>query len=151
MACWATVPKPWTLAVVRSGFQFQLLERLAQGVDETIARRLEASQRTAGAEGLAGDGARGVAAAQASYSSSIQVMCWLDVIMSGAGTSRRGPIVRATRRIQPRQIRSISDVLSRCGSQTTPPMLPPRGRLTTAVFQVVHIASARTVSIVSWG
>ena len=33
----------------------------------------------------------------------------------------------------------------------TPPLAPPSGMSTTAHFQVIHIESARTVSIVSWG
>ena len=37
------------------------------------------------------------------------------------------------------------------GLQITPPLPPPKGMSTTAVFQVIHAASARTVSIVSSG
>ena len=51
--------------------------------------------------------------ARASYSSSIQVMCWPVVMMSGAGTSRLGPMVLATLLIHARQIFSTSAVLSR--------------------------------------
>jgi len=46
----------------RAGFHAQLLERLAQGVDKTVAGRLDTSQRTAGAEGLARDGPRNTVA-----------------------------------------------------------------------------------------
>ncbi len=78
-------------------------------------------------------------------------MCWALVITSGAGTSLTGPTFRATCRTQPRQICSCSRALRLWGSQTTPPLAPPSGMSTTAHFQVIHIARARTVSIVSWG
>jgi hypothetical protein len=55
------------------------------------------------------------------------------------------------RRTNPRQSVSCSRALRLWGSQTMPPFPPPSGMLTTAHFQVIHIASARTVSSVSWG
>jgi hypothetical protein len=38
----------------------------------------------------------------------------------------------------------------RDGSQTTPPFAPPKGRLTTAHFHVIHAASALTSSSVTF-
>jgi hypothetical protein len=45
-----------------------------------------------------------------------------------------------------RVIRRRSSLFSRFGSQTTPPFAPPNGMSTTAHFQVIHDASARTSS-----
>ncbi len=42
-------------------------------------------------------------------------------------------------------------MLRLCGSQMTPPLPPPSGMSTTAHFQVIHVARARTVSSVSCG
>ncbi len=78
-------------------------------------------------------------------------MCWPVVITSGAGTSCTGPTLRASWRTQPRQICSCSRCDRWCGSQITPPLPPPSGMSTTAHFQVIHMASARTVSRVSCG
>ncbi len=86
-----------------------------------------------------------------SNSSSIQSMCWALVITSGAGTSVTGPTSREIWRTHPRQICSCSRRLRLWGSQTTPPLLPPRGMSTTAHFHVIHIERARTVSTVSCG
>ncbi len=87
----------------------------------------------------------------ASNSSSIQSMCCGLVMTSGAGTSLSGPTFFASWRTQPRQISSCSRMLRLCGSQMTPPLPPPSGMSTTAHFQVIHMASARTVSTVSCG
>ncbi len=78
-------------------------------------------------------------------------MCCGLVITSGAGTSATGPMLRQTWRTQPRQIASCSRALRLWGSQMTPPLPPPSGMSATAHFQVIHIASARTVSAVSCG
>ncbi len=86
-----------------------------------------------------------------SYSSSIQIMLCGFVITSGAGMSMFGPTSLAICRTHPLQICSSSRWLRLCGSQITPPLLPPRGMSTTAHFQVIHIDRARTVSIVSIG
>ena len=86
-----------------------------------------------------------------SNSSSIQSMCWAVVMTSGAGTSVTGPTSREIWRTHPRHICSCSRRLRLCGSQMTPPLLPPRGMSTTAHFHVIHIARARTVSMVSCG
>ena len=43
-------------------------------------------------------------------------------------------------------MRSSSGLLMRFGSQITPPLPPPNGMFTVAVFQVIHIASAFTSS-----
>ena len=78
-------------------------------------------------------------------------MCCGPVITSGAGTSVSGDRSRPSWRTQPRQSASCSRGPRWWGSQTTPPSLPPSGMSTTAHFQVIHMAMARTVSIVSWG
>ena len=55
MAYWATLPKPWTEAVVCSIFEAHFLEGLADGVDEAVAGGLGPAERAAHAHGLAGD------------------------------------------------------------------------------------------------
>ncbi len=86
-----------------------------------------------------------------SYSSMIQIICWALVMTSGAGTSCSGPTMRAIWRTQPRQICSCSRRERLCGSQMTPPLPPPSGMSTTEHFQVIQVARALTVSMVSWG
>ena len=48
-------------------------------------------------------------------------------------------------------MRSSSGLLMRFGSQITPPLPPPNGMFTVAVFHVIHIASAFTSSSVTFG
>src|SRR5258708_20591249 len=48
-------------------------------------------------------------------------------------------------------MRSSSLLDIRLGSQMTPPLAPPKGTLTTAVFQVIHAARALTSSSVTAG
>ena len=48
-------------------------------------------------------------------------------------------------------MRSISPIDILCGSQITPPLAPPKGMLTTAHFQVIQLARARTSSSVTSG
>ena len=48
-------------------------------------------------------------------------------------------------------MRSSSDLLIRFGSQITPPLPPPYGIFTAAVFHAIHIASAFTSSSVTPG
>ena len=47
--------------------------------------------------------------------------------------------------------RSFSSIESALGSTVMPPLAPPNGMLTTAHFQVIHIASALTSSSVTPG
>src|SRR5216683_301478 len=48
-------------------------------------------------------------------------------------------------------MRSTSPIDILCGSQITPPLAPPKGMLTTAHFQVIQLARARTSSSVTSG
>jgi hypothetical protein len=68
------------------------------------------------------------------------------VFMSGAGTSRSGPRMSMIAVVYLRVRRSSSLWDIERGSQTTPPLPPPNGTLTTAHFQVIHAARARTSS-----
>jgi len=86
-----------------------------------------------------------------SYSSSIQAMICGVVLTSGAGISLVTPTSWAIARMYPRASRSFSPSESTFGSQITPPFPPPRGISTTAVFHVIQVESARTVSTVSSG
>ena len=52
-------------------------------------------------------------------------------------------------RMYARASRSFSVAESSFGLQVIPPLPPPSGRSTTAVFHVIHAARARTVSMVS--
>ena len=76
----------------------------------------------------------------------IQAITWALVPTSGAGMSESGPITGsisvAKRRVRP----SSSLPLIAPGSQATPPFAPPKGTSTSAHFQVIHMASARTSS-----
>ena len=83
--------------------------------------------------------------------SMIQAITWAFVPTSGAGMSESGPTIGwssvAKRRVRP----SSSLPLMLVGSQLTPPFAPPNGTSTSAHFQVIHIASARTSSRSVWG
>ena len=83
------------------------------------------------------------------YSSIIQPIICGVVPTSGAGTSCAGPMFFHIWSTQPRHSRSFSVTDSVEGSTTTPPLPPPSGMSATAHFHVIHVASARTVSIVS--
>ncbi len=80
-----------------------------------------------------------------------QAMIWGVVLTSGAGMSRSGPM-RIEISVKYRRLRPSSSFLeSFLGSTVTPPLPPPYGIPTTAHFQVIHIASARTSSsVTSW-
>ena len=71
--------------------------------------------------------------------------------MSGAGMSFSAPIVSAAARMYARDTFSSSRSDIFLGSHSTPPLLPPSGKSTTAVFHVIHDASALIVSTVSSG
>ena len=86
-----------------------------------------------------------------SYSSIIHAMIWGVVYTSGAGTSLETDRNAATARMYARARRSFSPSDIVLGLQVTPPLAPPSGMSTTDVFQVIHAASARTVSMVSSG
>ncbi len=53
--------------------------------------------------------------------------------------------------VKRRVSRSFSSIESFLGSTVTPPLAPPNGMLTTAHFQVIHMASALTSSRVTPG
>ena len=76
--------------------------------------------------------------------SMIQAMIWPSVFTSGAGMSRSGPIRIEISVAKRRVMCSSSERERACGSTMIPPLAPPKGMLTTAHFQVIHIASALT-------
>jgi len=79
----------------------------------------------------------------------IQAITRSLVFMSGAGTSESGPRTSMIAEVYRRVTRSSSVLDMLPGSQTTPPLEPPKGMLTTAHFQVIHAASAFTSSRVT--
>ena len=81
----------------------------------------------------------------------IQAMVCESVYTSGAGISWSGPISGRISLAYLRVILSNSLFDIRFGSQITPPLAPPNGTFTTAVFQVIHAASAFTSSSVTLG
>ena len=62
-----------------------------------------------------------------------------------------GPMIGKISLAYRRVMRSSSLLDMRFGSQITPPLAPPNGTLTVAVFQVIHAASAFTSSRVTLG
>ena len=74
-----------------------------------------------------------------------------SVYTSGAGISWSGPISGRISLANRRVIRSNSLLDMRFGSQMMPPFAPPNGTFTTAVFHVIHAASAFTSSSVTLG
>ncbi len=70
---------------------------------------------------------------------------------SGAGMSFSGPISLMISLVKRRVIRSSSPRESFFGSQTMPPLAPPKGMFISAHFHVIHIASALTSSSVTSG
>ena len=80
------------------------------------------------------------------YSSIIQAITWALVLTSGAGMSRVGPRTFSILSMKDRVIFWSSSRLRSLAGQFTPPFAPPKGMPTTAVFQVISVASARTSS-----
>ncbi len=78
----------------------------------------------------------------------IHAITWAFVLTSGAGMSWLGPMNTCRRSTKVRVMfsRSRCDVDGERGSQSMPPLAPPYGTSTTAVFQVISDASARTSS-----
>ena len=76
----------------------------------------------------------------------IQAIIWALVPTSGAGMSESGPMIPSSSVANRRVSASSSFGLISRGSQVTPPFAPPNGTSTSAHFQVIHIASARTSS-----
>ena len=85
------------------------------------------------------------------YVSMIHAIVCASVYMSGPGISWSGPIIGTISLAYLRVIRSSSLLDMRFGSQITPPLAPPSGTFTTAVFHVIHAASAFTSSSVTLG
>jgi hypothetical protein len=83
--------------------------------------------------------------------SMIQAITRPSVPRSGAGMSFSGPISSAISVVKRRVSRSSSASVSVRGSQTTPPLAPPKGRSTSAAFQVMNMARARQSSRVMAG
>ena len=65
--------------------------------------------------------------------------------------SRSWPRTMAISDVYRRVRRSFSSIESFFGSTVMPPLAPPKGMLTTAHFQVIHMASALTSSSVTPG
>jgi len=80
------------------------------------------------------------------YSSIIQAITWASVPTSGAGMSRVGPSTFSILSMRERVTDCSSWLSSFFGSTFTPPLAPPKGMPTMAVFQVISSASARTSS-----
>ncbi len=80
------------------------------------------------------------------YVSIIHAIVCSSVPISGAGTSFSGPMNSISSAVYRRVIRSSSPCDIFFGSQITPPFAPPNGIFTTAHFQVIQLASARTSS-----
>jgi hypothetical protein len=74
------------------------------------------------------------------YSSMIHAMTCALVLTSGAGMSRWGPMMSWIWWTKRRVSRSSSRGDSVLGSTAIPPLAPPKGKLTTAVFQVISEA-----------
>ena len=64
------------------------------------------------------------------------------VLTSGAGMSMVGPMTSLHCSTNARVTRSSSKRLIWLGSQSMPPLAPPKGTSTMAVFQVIRFASA---------
>ena len=79
------------------------------------------------------------------YVSIIHAMFRSSVPTSGAGISRSGPMIGKISEVYLRVNRSFSRCDKVAGSTLIPPLAPPYGRLVSAHFQVINIASA-TVS-----
>ena len=80
------------------------------------------------------------------YSSISQAISLGPLPMSGAMMSRIGPSTFSTRSMSARVARWRSPGDSSFGSRSMPPLAPPKGRSTSAVFQVIAAARARTPS-----
>ena len=76
---------------------------------------------------------------------------WASVPTSGAGMSRVGPRTFSILSMNDRATRWRSDGSSCSGVTSTPPLAPPNGISTIAVFQVMSSASARTSSMSTSG
>ena len=76
---------------------------------------------------------------------------WAFVFMSGAGMSRYGPITWPIPLANRRVIRWTSLSLIPVGSTAMPPLAPPKGTSSNAVFHVMSDARARTSSRSAFG
>ena len=73
-------------------------------------------------------------------------MVCASVPISGAGTSRCGPRMLTIVLVHLLVTSSFSLTVNVVGSTVTPPLPPPNGTSTNAVFQVIRLASALTSS-----
>ena len=82
----------------------------------------------------------------------IQAIVCALVPTSGAGMSESGPMMPSSSVANRRVSASSSFELIVVGSHVTPPFAPPNGTSTSAHFQVIHMASARTssTSVAGW-
>ena len=76
----------------------------------------------------------------------IQAIVWALVPDVGRRDVRVGPDEPSSSVAKRRVSASSSFGLSGRGSQVTPPLAPPNGTSTSAHFQVIHMARARTSS-----
>jgi hypothetical protein len=88
-----TLPMPCTATRAPSRLQADAARRLAAGHEDAAAGRLDAAERAAEVERLAGDDAGRGAPVFIEYVSIIQAMIWPLVFTSGAGMSRCGPMM----------------------------------------------------------
>ena len=75
-----------------------------------------------------------------------QAMVWASVPTSGAGMSRVGPSTFSILSMNDRATFWRSAGASVSGATSTPPLAPPNGTPTMAVFQLISSARARTSS-----
>ena len=80
------------------------------------------------------------------YSSMIQAITSAFVLTSGAGMSRLGPMISLTWPTNSRVTAATSLRLISAGLQLMPPLAPPNGTSTIAVFQVIRLANAAACS-----
>jgi hypothetical protein len=125
--------------------------RVLDGVQDAAAGRVGAAGRPADRRGLPVTTPGTEWPACIEIGSMNQAMTWALVPTSGAGMSRSGPTSGSSSVAKRRVTASSSLTLIERGSQATPPCAPPNGTSTSAHFQVIHIASARTSSMSAWG
>ena len=141
-----TLPKPWIATVVADGSRPRRLHASMAMMFTPRPVALGLPSLPPMSSGLPVTDAGTEYPACIESVSMIQAMISPVVLTSGAGMSDSGPtrtlISAANRRVS----RSSSRWLSSEGSTATPPLAPPYGRLVSAHFHVIHMASALTSS-----
>ncbi len=146
-----TLPKPCTATVTSS--KFRPRSRSASASTSMTPRPVAASRpsepnRSSGLPVTT----PGEKPAYLEYSCMIQPMTLALVLTSGAGMSVVGPMTSFICSTKRTVIWNRSRSDRACGSQLMPPLAPPYGTSTTAVFQVIRLASAAawSSSIAGW-